>query len=511
LSALRPATGPQVEIRFPKSIPLSEHNFIAGAISRASIGALLLKRLRLALEAVESDGKSQTYDAQIRKTAQLIFDKSKQVASADARWAPGEIFGLEIPADAGALVSDGTGFLTRAFHTSGALAADNRVDRIVAAQEFLGGGTGKKLLLTVAYQLRQPDLPEQLFIKFSRNLDNELWDRARFMMISEANFAVLSRSPDFPVTVPACLFADVESKSGTGLIITERIGYGRDGVEPLYPKCMDYTVPEPVEHYKAILKGLAKLSGSHRGGKLSPEFERKFPYNRERAAAVFAIQVAADKLMQRANRMFDFIGRYPKLFPENVRVPGLREQFICDIPDLVAAGDRIREVLYGNPAFIAFAHWNANIDNCWFWRDAGGGLQCGFMDWANAGQISVSQSVSGAISGAEPLIWNEHLDELLTVFIEEYAAQGGPRLSLDELRLHNLLIVAVSGVAYAMGAPVAIERDVADIDVIESYRDPRFSKHENARIQLHMMTKMLNVWQTRKLGDVIRKLSGKGA
>jgi len=29
---------------------------------------------------------------------------------------------------------------------------------------------------------------------------------------------------------------------------------------------MDYTVPEPVEHYKAILKGLAKLSGTHRGG-----------------------------------------------------------------------------------------------------------------------------------------------------------------------------------------------------------------------------------------------------
>jgi len=43
---------------------------------------------------------------------------------------------------------------------------------------------------------------------------------------------------------------------------------------------------------------------------------------------------------------------------------------------------------------------------------------------ANAGQISVAQSVSGAISGAEPFIWNEHLDELLTVFIEEYAAQA---------------------------------------------------------------------------------------
>jgi hypothetical protein len=200
----------------------------------------------------------------------LIFDKSERAASVDQRRVAGEIFGLEIPADAQTLLSDGTEFLTRAFHASGALAADNRVGRIVAAEEFLGGGTGKKLLLTVAYELPEPDLPEQLFIKFSRNFANELWDRARFMMISEANFAVLSRSPDFPVAVPFCLFADIEPESGTGLIITECITYGRNGVEALYPKCMDYSVPEPVEHYKAILKGLAKLSGTHRGGRRWP-------------------------------------------------------------------------------------------------------------------------------------------------------------------------------------------------------------------------------------------------
>jgi hypothetical protein len=436
----------------------------------------------------------------------MIFDKNEQAPLADKRWVAGEIFGLEIPADAQTLVAGGIDFLTNAFHASGALAPGNKVSGIAKAEEFFGGGTGKKLLLTLTYELPQPALPEQLFVKFSRNFDNELWDRARLTMISEANFAVLSRSPDFPVNVPACLFADVESQSGTGLIITECITYGRNGVEPLHPKCLDYTVPEPVEHYKAILKGLAGLSGAHRGRRLSPEFDKKFPYSRERASAVFAIRIPEEKLMQRANRMFDFIERYPKLFPENVRAPELREQFTCDIPALIAAQGRIREVLYGNPEFIAFAHWNANIDNCWFWRDVEGALQCGFMDWANAGQISVAQSVSGAISGAEPFIWNEHLDELLTVFNEEYAAQGGPQLGLDEMRLHNLLIVAVSGMAYSMGAPIAIERDIEDIDAVESYRDECFRQHENARIQLHMMTKMLNVWQTRSLGDVIRTL-----
>jgi hypothetical protein len=437
----------------------------------------------------------------------LIFDKkNEQAASIDKRWVVGKIFGIEIPADAETLVAGGADFLTKAFHIAGALTADNRVSRIVEAKEFFGGGTGKKLLLTVVYALPAPDLPEQLFIKFSRNFDNELWDRARLLMISEANFAVLSRSADFPVAVPACLFADIDPESGTGLIITERITYGRNGVEVIYPKCMDYNVPAPVEHYKAILKGLAKLSGAHRGGRLSSDFDRIFPYSREQSSAVFALRTPAEKLIQRAHRMFDFVARYPKLFPENVRTAEFREQFIRDIPDVVAAEGRIREVLYGNPELIAFAHWNANIDNCWFWRDAQGILQCGFVDWANAGQISVAQSVSGAISGAEPYIWNEHLDELLTVYIEAYAAQGGPRLSLDELRLHNLLIVAISGVAYAMGAPIAIERDIANIDTVESNQDDCFRVHENSRIQLHMMTKMLNVWQTRKLGDVVRNL-----
>ena len=57
----------------------------------------------------------------------MIFDKSAQAASVDKRWVAGGIFGLEIPADAGTLVSAGADFLTKAFHTSGALAAANRV------------------------------------------------------------------------------------------------------------------------------------------------------------------------------------------------------------------------------------------------------------------------------------------------------------------------------------------------------------------------------------------------
>jgi hypothetical protein len=435
----------------------------------------------------------------------MIFTRDGQGTADERRWVTGKIFGLQIPADIDALLSAGPDFLTQAFRAAGTLAASNRVLGIVGSKEFTGGGTGKKFLLTLEYEAPEPTLPEQLFIKFSRNFDNELWDRGRFSAISEVNFAVLASAPGFPVPVAATLFADIDPESGTGLVVSECITFGRNGVEPIYLKCMDYEVPDQLGHYRAIVTGLARLSGAHRAGRLSPEFDREFPYDRAQALGPSGMELPAAKVAERATRAFDFIERYPKLFPENLRTAGFREQFMRDIPDAVAASGRIREVLHGNPDFIAFSHWNANIDNCWFSREPDGSLECGFLDWANAGQISVAQSISGTISGAEPFIWDEHLDELLSLFIDDYVAHGGPLLSLDELRLH-ILLMSASGLGWSMGAPIAIERAFADIDALEGQQDTRFREHENARIQLHVLTRMLNVWQTRKLGDLIRTL-----
>ena len=118
----------------------------------------------------------------------------------------------------------------------------------------------------------------------------------------------------------------------------------------------------------------------------------------------------------------------------------------------------------------------------------------------------MAQAISGVISGAEPEIWNAHLDELLNTFIDEYASAGGPRLDLHELRLQVLLIVALSGIAFAMLAPVGITREINNLESVSSYQDHIFQQHDNARTQLHMLTKTLNVWQQYKLGDLIRAL-----
>jgi hypothetical protein len=431
----------------------------------------------------------------------------------EERWVTGDNFGLRIPADPETLLAAGPEFLTKMFHASGALDPSNRVTAIVESSEFFDGGSGKKLKLTVTYQQpaeqpnERPDtaLPDRLFVKFSRHFSNELWDSAKWMMLSEVNLALLSRSPEFPVMVPHLMFADLEASSETGLLITELIPYGEGNVEPAHAKCMDYLIPDAIEHYRAIFRSLGRLSGAQRAGKLAPEFNDGFP-DAEAGSAQFRIPVSDETSVKRAHRMFDFIQRYPKLFPEHLHDPALRGQFIDYMAEVFAKRDRINEILLsGRPHLIAFGHWNGNIDNGWFERDAHGELHCGFIDWANCGQLPLTQIIIGALSCAEADVWANHLDELLSIFIEEFEAQGGPKLNLAELSLHVRLSVA-SNFGLSMAAPVAIARDVEDVDAVTSSRDPIFRDRYSSRVMLHSMTLMLENWQALNLGDLVRQL-----
>ena len=427
------------------------------------------------------------------------------IESTAERWVTGDNFAIAIPADPESLLGGGAEFLTRAFRAANALSAHNSVVAIADSEEFFDGGSGKKLKLTVVYEHPGASLPERLFVKFSRHFDNALWDSAKWMMESEVNFALLSRSPDFPVMVPHFMFADLEIASQTGLLITEAIPYGEGNVEPAHPKCMDYLIPNAVEHYRALFKSLGSLSGAHRGGKLPPEFDERFP-DAEQSSAMFRMQASDEQTVQRAHRMFDFIQQYPKLFPESLHEPALREEFIAYMGDVFAARERIQEILLtGRPRFVAFGHWNGNIDNGWFERDEQGQLHCGFIDWANCGMLPLTQIVSGALGCAESYMWSEHLDELLGVLVDEFQARSGERLDVEELGLHVRLSMA-SGFGIAMAAPVAIAREIDDISAVTGPRDPIFRDRYTARVLLHSMTNMLENWKTMGLDELVRQL-----
>src|SRR5271168_2174048 len=225
----------------------------------------------------------------------------------DDHWVSGDQFGVAIPADPAALRSGGTQFLTNAFRASGVLAGDHAVTLIADFRDVAGGSTGRKVALSVEYTQPQPDLHTDLFVKFSRDLDNPIRDRGKAQMEPEVRFAALSRTPGFPIAVPAVLFGDYHRPSGTGLLITERIQFGANGIERQYHKCLDYEMPRPLEHYRALLTALARLAGAHRSGLLPTEETAHFPLDVQAATVGERAPLSTDKLERRLNQLAEFV------------------------------------------------------------------------------------------------------------------------------------------------------------------------------------------------------------
>jgi hypothetical protein len=233
----------------------------------------------------------------------------------------GDQFGLAIPADPAGLRGGGARFLTDAFRASGALADDNCVTSVTGFREVTGGSTGRKVVLSVQYDKPQPGLHTDLFVKFSRDLDNLVRDRGKTQMEPEVRFATLSRVPGFPIAVPAVQFADYDRRTGTGILITERIPFGRRGIERQYHKCLDYEMPEPVEHYRALLTALARLAGTHRSGRLPADLTAHFPLDVQAATVGERAPRSADKLDRRLTQLAEFVETHPGLLPANVATP----------------------------------------------------------------------------------------------------------------------------------------------------------------------------------------------
>lgn len=421
-------------------------------------------------------------------------------------WAHGDTFGLDLPAHPGALRSGGAAFLTEAFRTSGILGQDNGVTSITALDEWPLGGTGIKALLSVTYERDAPGLSRDLFVKFSRNFQDSVRDSGRFHMPPEVRLANVSRNPDFPVAVPKCFYADIEQKTLTGIIITERIPYGKGLIEPHYPKCMDQRLPDPPAHYAALVASLARLSGAHRAGRLGNDVERCFPLDLDQLIASRA-RFEATLLAKRIGRLAEFILQYPHLFPPHVADRAFLARLCAEAPLVVERQEEVWRFLYSQPDVIALCHMNANIDNAWFWREPDGSLEAGLIDWGSVGQMSVASSIWGCVGAAEPETHDRHLDALLDLFVLEYARAGGPIVDRNELAQHLELHVMMSTLQMTT-APPAILREVPDPGAAADRYDPIFTWNETARVQLKVTVSLLNMWARRDLGRLLRADAG---
>ncbi len=416
------------------------------------------------------------------------------------RWVTGDHFGLPMPADPATLRSDGTTFLTEAFRAAGVLDATDSVSRISQFDEVPGGSTGRKVRLDVQYD--KPDAgPTDLFVKFSRDFDDPIRDRGKTQMESEVLFASLSREPGFPITVPATQFADYHRDTGTGLLISERISFGTNGIEKQYHKCLDYEMPEPLEHYRALLTTLGRLVGGHRSG-LIPVGDQ-FPVDIQAAQVGEREPISAEKLGRRIDQLADFAATGRGLLTTNIVSPQFLSRLRDDAPRFLAHEPAVWDYLAGHPDYLALCHWNANIDNAWFWRDTDSVLHCGLLDWGCAGQMNVAMALWGAMSGAETEMWDRHLDELLDVFVSEVSRCGGPNLSARELSRQVMLYVGIMTVAWLLDVPALIRSRFGDAAAMMTRKDPGIKDDESVRAPLQMLANALNLWETKRFGELL--------
>ncbi|MGE2832794.1 hypothetical protein [Mycobacterium sp. SMC-4] len=413
------------------------------------------------------------------------------------RWFPGDHLGLDFPGDAGSLDAGGPGFLTEALHRAGTLPADNAVVTVDEVREFRGGSTGRKALLTVSY--RQPaDLPRELFVKFSRDFDDPARDLGRSQMALEVRFALLTRAAGFPIAVPRCAFADYHAASGTGILITSRIPFGINGIEPHYDKCADYAMPDPLAHYQALFTALGRLAGTHKSGRLGTDLD--FAVDMRALSVGERAPLTDNQVHRRLDQLAELAARHPRLLPANIVAPQFLSRLRAEAPLIPGRVDTLWDALGSTSDDIALCHWNANVDNAWFWREAGE-LRCGLLDWGCVGEMNLAMAVWGSLCSAETSLWNLHFDELLQHLIAEYAATGGPALDVDRLRRHVVTYVAIMGTTWLLDVPGFLLKVLPE-DVRDRF-DPRIAGDEQIRSRLLMMTNFLNLWDCSDTAEVL--------
>jgi hypothetical protein len=426
-------------------------------------------------------------------------------AAAGQTWA-GDDYGLPLPRTPEDLRAAGAAFLTRAFQAAGVLRPANRVARVTELVEVTGGSTGRKALLKVEYADPAPHLRTDLFVKFSRDLLDPARDVGRTQMEQEVRLAELSRHPDFPTLVPETLFADYHRESGTGILITERIPFGTNGIEDQHHKCLDYEMPDQVGHYRVLVSALARLAGTESAGRFPADLIARFPTDLRAATVGERPAVDPDTLARKLGRLADFVAAQPGLFRPFVRA----QEFLDGLPEtgaLIAAREAdVWRLLESDDDYLALCHWNANVDNAWFFRDRRGELQCGLLDWGCVSRMHVAMALWGAMSGAEATLWDRHLDELLQLFVAQFGAAGGPPLDVAHLRTRLLQYVAVMGVSWLLDVPALLRSRLGDALAGLTRADPRIADDESLRAPLQMLTNVLDLWQRFDFGGMFREL-----
>ena len=248
---------------------------------------------------------------------------------------------------------------------------------------------------------------------------------------------------------------------------------------------------------------MARLAGTEKSGRLPADLVARFPVDLQAAAVGEPPPLTADKLRRRLTRLAEFSETHAGLLPDNVRSPRFLARLAEEAPQVMEREQAIWRYLAEARDYIALSHWNANVDNAWFWTEGDGELRCGLMDWGCVSRLNLSMAIWGAMSGAETSLWDNHFDEFLEMFCDEVHGLGGPKLDPAELERQVLLYVVLMGITWLLDVPALIHMKAPDAT---QRTDPAIKGDEGVRAPLQMLTNVLNLWQSRDVTAALRGL-----
>ena len=399
-----------------------------------------------------------------RKTTQAPMRSMADFEKVHLEVRAGDTYGLEFPFSAEMLIDErrwGSRWLTDAFRKSGAIAADNSV-RFEEVVDFVGGGAASKAVLTVSYAKPDASLHTRLFAKMPHVVERKREKYLNAVVYKsdgpEVTFAQKFASAA-PVRCAQTYFADRNEATTNYILITECLEYasadehprGDDGrrlppmqIQRAHNKFQDHHLgTDPSEYYFVLVRKLGRLGGWYKGSdevarSLNAAVPTSYPEDNRVASggAMAAMQL---------NTFEEFVTKCaPKLFPADVSDAAYMARWRVQFEHIARLAPRLQKHLGSDPDYMAAGHWNLNIDNAFWWRDADGVLDCGLIDWAAFGIQEVTASLDMCLFSGGWAVQQTHQRDLLKAFADEYAAAGGPTLDVDELKLRLDLSLALS-------------------------------------------------------------------
>lgn len=424
----------------------------------------------------------------------------KSSPNASINWAQGDFLGLDFPSTLDDLKLAGAPFLTAALRASGKIAKDNAVICVDSFSEVHAGGMGRKAILELRYKNDQPNLNRKLFAKFSIEPDDPIFALYAGIMNPEIAFALLSRQSDFPIRVPECYYADLNEGSGQGILLTECIPFGENGVHNLLEKGKDFQCDNIARYYHTAAKTLGELAAYDKAGKIDLKWK---PYLKVNAATQAYTEYDNKQLAIAIDKLYQFLVRYPNLFPASQCQEPLLEKLRQWIPRIARNFNALQEHVNSYDSMVAINHWNAALDNAWFWDDANG-LNIGLLDWGNVGAINLAEAYINMLFCGEIETILDAGPAIAETLIQAYESNSGIEVNRDDFKHCFHLLLGINYNFLLFDTANRLEDVFPQLGQCKDKYDPILTNEFSPRLRVRILINHLHYWHS---GDIEHALS----